>query len=394
MSDPVLSGPVLSDPVLNDPSLSNRVMRDTDCLLDVPVVTAPEYASIEDRSQEILGTDRSTFVFQGEAIVVLEAAARGLGRPGVAALNLVHGPYGGFFGQWLSEAGARVDDLTVPFDHAVAPDLVEDALDRLGTVDVISVVHAEAATGVKNDLATIAKMAKSRDALIVVDAVASVGAEPLPIDDWDLDIVVTAARKALAGPSGVSMVVVSPRGWRSLAAHPSPWRGSVLSLLDWRDLWVATDRTSFPFVPSHLETRALAASMDRVAREGMGRVIARHRAAGAATRAALVPLGLKAWARPSEAASVATLVRPPAGGALALMTAIRASSPADQELVSLAPPPLANDAIRVNHTGLQASLPAVLSALEAMARGLRALGHDSDLGAALALADETWEASH
>ncbi len=318
--------------------LSDTLVSDAGFLLDVPLVTASEYASIEDHCRQILGTERTTFVFQGEAIVVLEAAARGLGRPGLAALNLVHGPYGGFFGQWLSEAGAQVEDLTVPFDRAVQPELVETALDRLGAVDVISVVHAEAATGVKNDLAAIAKIAKSRNALIVVDAVASVGAEPLPIDLWDLDLVVLAPRKALAGPSGVSMVVIGPRGWDALAANPSPWRGSVLSLLDWRDLWVATDRSYFPFVPSHLETRALGASMNRVAREGIDRVIARHRAAGAATRAALGPLGLRGWARPSEAAAVATLVRPPTEGSLAL-TAALASSLENPALISLGPSP-------------------------------------------------------
>jgi aspartate aminotransferase-like enzyme len=372
--------------------LSDAIVSDAGFLLDVPLVTASEYANIEDHCRQILGTERTTFVFQGEAIVVLEAAARGLGRPGLAALNLVHGPYGGFFGQWLSEGGAHVEDLTVPFDSAVQPELVEMALDRLGAVDVISVVHAEAATGVKNDLAAIAKIAKSRNALIVVDAVASVGAEPLPIDLWDLDLVVLAPRKALAGPSGVSMVVVGPRGWDALAANPSPWRGSILSLLDWRDLWVATDRSYFPFVPSHLETRALGASMNRVAREGIDRVIGRHRAASAATRAALAPLGLRGWARPSEAASVATLVRPPAEGSLAL-TAALANSRENPALITLAPPPLANDAIRVNHTGLEANLPAVLSAVKALASGMRALGYDTDLAAALEMAGETWSAN-
>jgi aspartate aminotransferase-like enzyme len=373
--------------------LSDALIGDASFLLDVPLVTASEYASIEDRCRQVLETERATFIFQGEAIVVLEAAARGLGRPGMAALNLVHGPYGGFFGQWLSEAGAQVEDLVVPFDQAVGPELVEAALDRLGHVEVISVVHAEAATGVRNDLAAIAKIAKSRNAVIVVDAVASVGAEPLPIDDWDLDLVVTAPRKALAGPSGVTMVVVGRRGWESLASHPSPWRGSVLSLLDWRDMWVETDRSSFPFVPSHLETRALGACIDRVAQEGMEKVIARHRAAGAAIRAALSPLGLQGWARPSEAASVATLVRPPAEGSHALVTAAVANLPQAPSLISVAPPPLASEAIRVNHTGLLANLGAVSSAVEALANGMRTLGHDADLGAALAAAGETWSAS-
>ena len=384
----------MSDPIVTDPIMTDLFVSGTSCLLDAPLVTALEYASIEDRCQDILNTERTTFVFQGEAIIALEAAARGLGRPGSAALNLVHGPYGGFFGQWLSEAGARVENVTVPFDQAVGPELVEAALDRLGAVDVVSVVHAEAATGVKNDLAAIAAIAKSRNALLVVDAVASVGAEPLLIDDWDLDLVVLGPRKALAGPSGVSMVVVSPRAWDSLAAHPSPWRGSVLSLLDWRDQWTATDRSVFPFVPSHLETRALGACMGRVAREGMDRVIARHQAAGAATRAALAPLGLRLWARPAEAAAVATLVHAPAEGSSALVTASLAGSGAPPPPINVAPGPLAKEAIRVNHTGLQATLPAVLNAVAALASGLRALGYDADLGAALAIAGETWFASY
>jgi aspartate aminotransferase-like enzyme len=110
--------------------LNDAPINDAALLLDIPPVTAAEYASIEDRCRQILGTGRATFVFQGEAIVVLEAAARGLGRPGLTAVNLVHGPYGGFFGEWLSEGGAQVENLTVPFDQAVEPELVEAALDR------------------------------------------------------------------------------------------------------------------------------------------------------------------------------------------------------------------------------------------------------------------------
>ena len=363
------------------------------CLLDAPPVTAGEYAGIEDLCRAVLGTESTTFVFQGEAIVALEAAARGLGRPGSAALNLVHGPYGGTFGTWLSEAGARVDNLTVPFDQAVKPELVEAALDRLGTVDVVSVVHAEAATGVKNDVAAIAKIAKSRGAMVVVDAVASVGAEPLEIDDWGLDLVVMGAQKALAGPAGVCLVVTSAGAWESLAGRPSPWRASVLSLLDWRDEWVATDRSRFPFVPGHLETRALGACMDRVAREGIDQVIARHQAAGATTRAALGPLGLKPWASPGEEASVVTLVQAPPKGPLAVVTASQESATGPLSLIGVAPEPLAKKALRVNHTGVQARLPAVLSAVADLASGLRALGHDADLGAALAVAGETWSSS-
>jgi hypothetical protein len=84
-------------------------------------------------------------------------------------------------------------------------------------------------------------------------------------------------------------------------------------------------------------------------------------------------------------------VRPPIEGSRAL-TAALAGSLDNPALISLAPPPLANEAIRVNHTGLEANLPSVLSAVQALAGGMRALGHDADLEAALATAGEAWSA--
>ena len=72
--------------------------------------------------------------------------------------------------------------------------------------------------------------------------------------------------------------------------------------------------------------------------------------------------------------------------------AAQASSPAPPGLLTLAPPPLDTTAIRVNHTGLQANLAPVLSVVEALGAGLRSLGRDADIGAALAVARESWEA--
>lgn len=363
-------------------------------LLDVAPVSAAEYAEIEDSCRDLFGTEHSPVVFQGEATVALEAVARGLGRPGGRALNLVTGPYGSTFGGWLSEAGTEVEDIVTPFDRAVAPDEVEQALDRFGPVDLVSVVHAEAATGVVNDLEAISAVARSRGALVVVDAVASVGAEPLAIDKWQLDAVVLSTQKALAGPSGASVIALSPQAWAALSQHPSPWRGSALSLLDWRDRWVLTGRSVLPVIPSHLETRALGAAAGRALSEGLEGIVARHRAAAAATRAALAPLGLHPWVgQPDEAASVASVVRAPTEGASTLVRACVAGWHDGTVPITTAPGSLAEQAFRVNHTGRRANLAVVLSAVGALATGLRALGYRPDAGAALAAAADTWNST-
>jgi aspartate aminotransferase-like enzyme len=165
----------------------------------------------------------------------------------------------------------------------------------------------------------------------------------------------------MAGPAGISAVLVGPQGWSTIASHPAPPRRSVLSLLDWKEGWVDTDRTSIPVIAAPLELRALSAAVGRLAVEGMPSVIARHRAAAAASRAGLCRLGLVPWVPdPADTAAVATTLRRPAqcppadGGRLAAAG------------VSDAPGELATQALRINHTGRRARLAAVLDALDAL----------------------------
>ena len=360
-------------------------------LLDSPPVSAVEYAAIEDTYQALLGTTHDLAVVQGEAILALEAAARGLGCPGRRALNLVTGPYGGLFGSWLAASGAEVRTLSVSFGHVVPPESVAHALDEGGPFDLVSLVHAEAATGVVNDLPAIAAVARASGALTVVDAVASIGAEPLSLDALGLDLVVLGANKALAGPAGATGVVISERAWEMLANAPAPLRHSSLSLLDWRERWQAAGRNVLWMIPNHLETRALGEAIERVGAEGLEHVVGRHRAAAAASRAALAPLGLTPLvASDEEAASIATLVKAPTAGAAALLNALATAAPRLNAPITLAPGSLAGEALRINHTGLGAALPDVLAAVVALAAGMAALGGRPDLAGALEAAVAAW----
>jgi aspartate aminotransferase-like enzyme len=364
-------------------------------------VTAAFCAAVEDALAGLLRTRQDVVLLQGEAVLGLEAAARGIGGPGRRVLNIVTGPYGTMLGTWLGAGGAQVTSLSVPAGRAVSVAAVESALRAPGGYHVVAVVHAEAATGVVNPLAPIAALARQAGALLIVDAVASVGAEPLLIDEWGLDLVIIGPQKALGGPSGVSAAVVSPRGWDEVAANPAAPRDSILSLLDWRDRWLRPGRGTLPTTPHHLETRALAAALDRLAADGLDAVVRRHRRARDATRAGLRALGLRLYVTAAdEAASVATVATlPPAagpGGPARLLSAMADGSAAAADDSWLIAGPafgsLADQAIRLNHTGPGAALAPILATLAYLGNALRAAGHDADVNAALAAAAGRWQA--
>ncbi|MCZ4096199.1 pyridoxal-phosphate-dependent aminotransferase family protein [Streptomyces sp. H39-C1] len=338
-------------------------------LLDLPPLTAARFAGIERRVAALLGTEQDVVITQGEALLPLEGCIRGGARPNSAALNVVTGPYGKTFGDWLRDAGAEVTDLAVPFHGAVSAEQVERALAEHPEIDFVSLVHAEAATGNTNPVAEIGEVVRAHGALFMLDAVASVAAEPLLPDAWGVDLCVIGAQKAMGGPAGVSAVSVSARAWERMAANPAAPRRSYLSLLDWKERWIDTGRAALPHAPAQLEMLALEACLERIDADGLDTVIARHRAAATATREGALALGggLEPYVYEArDAAPVATTLRVPAGtDATALVARALALDPSVPLVAGGGA--LAKEMVRVNHYGPDAD-PAVV------ARSLAALG--------------------
>jgi aspartate aminotransferase-like enzyme len=355
-----------------------------------PPIGAEDYAATEDRLRQLLGTGNDVLLLQGEAILAIEAAARGLGGPGTSALNVVTSPYGAALGRWLAAGGATVENLEVGLERAATVAEVEAALDR-GSFDVVSVVHAEGATGALNPLGEIARVAHEHGAVVAADAVASIGAEPVEIDAWGLELTVIGPHKALGGPSGVCAVAISERGWEALEKNPAAPRDSLLSLLDWREHWLRSGRRELPLIAHHLETRALMATLERSEAEGLDRTIERHRRSRDAARAGLRRLGLRPWIEDdAAAAAVVTLLAVPAGVASEelLALALRAAPGAP---LGLAPGRLAARALRINHTGDAARLGPVLAALAGLSLALGELGAERADPAALDAALAAWD---
>ncbi|MFJ6526506.1 pyridoxal-phosphate-dependent aminotransferase family protein [Streptomyces longwoodensis] len=361
--------------------------------LDLAPLSAARFASIEDRVAKLLDTRQDVVVTQGEALLPLEGAIRATAGPGTTALNVITGPYGQTFGDWLRDCGATVIDLAVPFHTAVKAAQVREAFAEHPEIDFVSLVHAEAATGNTNPVAEIGEAVRAQGALFYLDAVASVGAEPVLPDAWGVDLCVIGAQKAMGGPAGVSAVSVSERAWARMAANPRAPRRSYLSLLDWKERWIDGGRKALLHAPAQLEMLALQACLERIEAEGLDAVMARHAAAAAATRAGVAALGggLEPYVHEAgEAAPVATTLRTPDGVVAAELVA-RALA-ADPALpLAAGGGALAREMIRVNHYGPDATPGAVRACLAALGTALAESGaEDVDVTAALRAAAEEW----
>ncbi|WP_055694011.1 pyridoxal-phosphate-dependent aminotransferase family protein [Streptomyces prasinopilosus] len=360
--------------------------------LGLAPLSAARFASIEDRVARLLRTAQDVVIMQGEALLPLEGAIRAAAGPGTTALNVVTGPYGQTFGDWLRDCGATVIDLAVPFHTAATAGRIREAFAAHPEIDFVSLVHAEAATGNTNPVAEIGEAVRAHGALFYLDAVASIGAEPVLPDAWGVDLCVIGAQKAMGGPAGVSAVSVSERAWARMAANPRAPRRSYLSLLDWKQRWIDGGRTALPHAPAQLEMLALEACVERIEAVGLEAVTARHAAAAAATRAGALALGggLEPYVHDAaQAAPVATTLRAPSGTvASELVGRALAVDPALP--LAAGGGPLAKEMVRVNHYGPDATRGVVRASLAALGTALAEQGLPVDVQGALRAADHGW----
>ncbi|WP_326695110.1 pyridoxal-phosphate-dependent aminotransferase family protein [Streptomyces sp. NBC_01766] len=361
--------------------------------LDLAPLTPARFAAIERQVGALLDTRQDVVIMQGEALLPLEGCIRSGARPGSTALNVITGPYGQTFGNWLRDCGVTVVDLAVPFHSAVTAEQVREALAARPEIDFVSLVHAEAATGNTNPVAEIGEVVRAHGALFMLDAVASVGAEPLLPDAWGVDLCVIGAQKGMGGPAGVSAVAVSGRAWQRFAENPQAPRRSYLSLLDWKERWIDSGRKALPHAPAQLEMLALQACLERIESEGPASVMDRHARAASATRAGALALGggLAPYVHEArDAAPVATTLRTPAGVDASELVAKALAADPTLPLIA-GGGALAKEMIRINHYGPDATQGVVHSSLAALGAALGGTGATVDLEAARSAVSAAWQ---
>jgi pyridoxamine---pyruvate transaminase len=349
-------------------------------VFDYDPVFLERFRETERLLAELYRTEGDVVLMQGEAVLGLEAAARGVVAPGTRCLNLVSGVYAAWFGDWLREYGADVYEVSVPYDEAIDPAAVAEALAARGPFDVVALVHSETPSGVENPLSDIGPLAHDHGALMLADVVSSLGGTRLEFDSWHVDLAVAGPQKCLAGPAGMSLIAISDRAWERIEANPAAPRGSFLSLLDWKHRWIEGGRVAFPYTPSVSDVNGVNAALEDVLEIGVDASIAQHTLAARAVRAGVQAMGLELWPRSEAyAATCVTAVRPPAGVSVPeLLAHVRSRYGV---MLSGGYGELKEQLVRLGHMGPASRSLYPLVAVGALGRGLADLGATLDIGA-------------
>ncbi len=239
----------------------------------------------------------------------MEAGIINFLSPGDRVLVGSNGKFGDRWAQISKAFGLEVETITAEWGQPLDPEEFRAKLeaDTDKQIKAVIITHSETSTAVLNDLQTINRYVKDHGhCLIMVDAVTSLGAVNLPIDEWGLDIVASGSQKAYMIPPGLGFVSVSPKGWEAYKTAKLP-----RFYLDLGKYSKTAAKNSTPFTPPVNLIFALQVALRMIKAEGLENLFARHQRLTQATRAGVKALGLKLFA-PDEAASLAVTAIDPA----------------------------------------------------------------------------------
>ncbi len=209
--------------------------------------------------------------------------------------------------------GLDVMTLETDWRRGADPDAIaqELGLDREHKIKAVFAVHSETSTSCMTDIAAVRRAMNraSHPALLMVDAISSLGCADYRHDEWEVDVTIAGSQKGLMVPPGLAFTAISAK---ALAASRAG--GSRRSYWDWAPLVVSNKTGFFPYTPALNLLFALNEALDMLAEEGLPAVFARHSRYAEATRLAVAAWGLELQcADPAAYAPGVTAIRIPEG---------------------------------------------------------------------------------
>ena len=247
---------------------------------------------------------------------VLMFAASGTGAMEGAVVNTLSAGdrvvvvRGGKFGERWAEIceayGVRVLPVDVPYGKSVDPAALAAALKSQPAVKAVFATHSETSTGAAHDIQAIAAIVRETAAILIVDAVTSLGVMDLPMDAWGVDVVVAGSQKALMLPPGLAFAALSDKAWALVPGARLP-----KYYFNFAAERKAIEKNQSAYTPAVSLVVGLRESLRLILAEGLPNVFARHDRLARATRAGVQALGLELFAEHPGCAC--TAVKAPVG---------------------------------------------------------------------------------
>jgi aspartate aminotransferase-like enzyme len=346
----------------------------------------PEFEKMMEEIREglkyLFRTKNEVMVFTSSGTGAMEGAVSNILAKGNKALVVRGGKFGERWGEICKAYGIEFVPIDVEWGKAVRPEQIRHALAENPSIRAVYTQATETSTGVKHPIREIAGIVgKYPDTVLVVDAITGIGVFDLPMDAWNLDVVISGSQKALMLPPGLSFAVLSEKAWTFVERSNLP-----KYYFDFKRELKSTQKNQSSYTPAVSLFVGLRESLRMMQEEGLEALFRRHKKLAEATWAAVKALGLELFA-PEAPSEAVTAVKVPEG-----IDGVKLQKLFFERFgitVAEGQDRAKGKIIRIAHLGYYDRLDMimVISALEML---LKQMGHSFELGKGVRAAEEVF----
>lgn len=318
-----------------------------------------------------------TFAISGTGRAGMEAGIASLVEGGDRVLVANCGRFGDLFVDLASRYGAEVSQVTAEWGKVIDPQQIDDALQRTRT-KIVAVVQGETSTGMLQPMMDkIGGICRRHNALLVVDAVVTLGGVPVDTDAWQIDLGSAGTQKCVGCPSGMAPITYNERAEGAITSRKKPIISNYFDLAQLQRYW-SPERLNHHTLPTSM-TYGLREALRLIVDEGLEARWARHRRTGDALKAGLQAMGIQLFGDPAHRLPMITAMTIPEGvpdeaGRARLLEEFGVE-------VATSFGPLRGRIWRIGTMGYNAELSTVLRVLTALEQVLKSWGARIPLGA-------------
>jgi alanine-glyoxylate transaminase/serine-glyoxylate transaminase/serine-pyruvate transaminase len=254
----------------------------------------PDFLLIMDETQELLRRvmktgNRLTLPVSGTGSAGMETCFCNLVEPGDRVLVCINGVFGTRMADIVERLRGELHTVEAEWGEPFEAEAIESAIARCSP-KVVAIVHAETSTGVRQPLEELGRITHQAGALLLVDAVTSLGGCEVETDEWQIDAIYSGTQKCLSCPPGLAPISFSQRAMDVLDARRTKVPSWYLDMTMVRNYW-GSKRTYHHTAPISM-IYALNQALKVICEEGLGARFERHRLNHAALVAGLEAMGL------------------------------------------------------------------------------------------------------
>ncbi len=323
------------------------------------------YAQTAAILNKMLNNDGETYFLCAEGILGLEAACATFIEPGDSVLTIANGIFGKGFDAFSQMYGGVTTCFESDERLGLDPFALEAFIEAKGPFKVATLVHCETPSGLSNPVREIGKILKKHGILSIVDSVSAIGAEPMDMKAYGVDVVLSGSQKVMSAPVGISTVSLSQKALTYMENRQTPVMGFYTNLNIWKDY---QENKWFPYTqPIHL-IAALRVALENLVSENS---IEKHQTMAKRVRDTFKTCGFELYAKNCQANSVTTVCLPEGIAFNALQERLKMDH---QILIGGGFDHLENKIFRIGHMGEGCSADKMTMLMGALDKSFEQLG--------------------